>query len=324
VLTACTGFDQQSVLDPSGPQAGSIHTLFITMLVVASLVYVAVVGVFALIVRRRRYADDDPQSPERERYAESRVKLALAVTVPVLFVFLIYDLAVGRGVNVMPPRGEHLLTITVTGHQWWWDVQYEDPIPQNRVHTANEIHIPVGKDVLIKLVSHDVIHSFWVPNLGGKKDLIPGHDNETVLRADKAGVYRSQCAEFCGLEHAKMAMLVVAEPEAQYTAWVRHQRDTAVTPTDSIAQRGQVVFMNGSCVMCHAIAGTRAGGTLGPNLTHVATRMTIAAGTLKTSPGNLAGWIVDPQTIKPGVLMPPNNVAPPDLQALVTYLETLK
>ncbi len=319
---ACTGYDRQSVLDPAGPQAASTRQLFYFMIVVSVVVYVIVVGALLLVIRNRRVAADDLESPAREERASYVVKFAVAVVVPVLFLFLLYDFAVARGIGHMPTTPT--LTIDVTGHQWWWDVSYEDPIPHNIVRTANEIHIPVGRPVVIKLASHDVIHSFWVPNLSGKKDLIPGHKTVLWMRADKPGIYRGQCAEFCGLEHAKMALLVVAEPVADFAKWIEHQRQPAPTPTDSAAAKGQVVFENGPCAMCHTIASTRAAATVGPDLTHLASRMTLAAGALQNTRGNLAGWIVDPQTIKPGAKMPANSLAPTDLQALLAYLGTLK
>jgi cytochrome c oxidase subunit II len=322
-VTGCTEYNQQSVLNPAGPQSTSTHQLFIFMLVVAALVYVVVVGGFLLVVRSRRLPDAPPDSPRREADATRAVKIAVGVVVPILFIFLVYDLAVAHGIGRMP-TDRSMLTIDVTGRQWWWDVVYEDPVPQNSFHTANEIHIPVGIPVRIKLASHDVIHSFWIPNLAGKKDLIPGHDNEIWIRADKPGTYRGPCAEFCGIEHAKMALFVVAEPQAQFAEWILHQRQPSVLPSDSLTSRGFMVFKSGPCATCHTIAGTGAAATVGPDLTHLQSRSTIAAGTLQNTRGNLAGWILDPQTLKPGAKMPPNAIAPNDFQALLAYLETLK
>jgi cytochrome c oxidase subunit 2 len=178
--------------------------------------------------------------------------------------------------------------------------------------------------VVFELRSADVIHSLWPPNLNGKRDLIPGNDNTIWFQADSAGVYWGQCAEFCGHQHAKMRFLVIAEPPDSFARWLARQRDTAMTPTDSVAKRGQEVFLASSCVMCHAIAGTPAGSRIGPDLTHLASRRTIAAGVLPNTRGHLGGWIVNPQAIKPGVRMPPNRLNADDLQALLTYLETLK
>jgi cytochrome c oxidase subunit 2 len=178
--------------------------------------------------------------------------------------------------------------------------------------------------VVLILNADDVIHSFWVPNLAGKKDLVPGRTQTFWFQADTPGVYRGQCAEFCGYQHAKMGLLVIADPPAQYAAWASAAQSAPPPPTDPVAARGQQVFLTSSCAMCHAIQGTPAGSHAGPDLTHLASRQTIAAGALRNTRGSLAGWIVDPQRIKPGAHMPPNQLAPQDLEALLTYLQTLK
>jgi cytochrome c oxidase subunit II len=265
---------------------------------------------------------EEPSDDRRERSMRTTVIVATAATTIILFVFLILDLSVGRAITTNP--GPEALQVRVTGHQWWWEIQYRDSLPQNWATTANEIHVPVGRPVVFELRSTDVIHSLWPPNLNGKRDLIPGNENSIWFQADSAGVYRGQCAEFCGHQHAKMAFLIVAEPPDSFSAWLVRQRDTAMTPTDSVALRGQEVFLASSCVMCHAIGGTPAGSRIGPDLTHLASRRTIAAGTLPNTRGNLAGWIVNPQGIKPGVRMPSTRLDSDDLQALLTYLETLK
>jgi len=247
---------------------------------------------------------------------------ATAATVVILLTFLVYDLNVGRAMT--RPPSHNMLTIEVTGHQWWWEVTYSGVSPRDRFTTANEIHVPVGRPVLFVLQSSDVIHSFWVPSLAGKKDLVPGHTQSWWFQADTAGVYRGQCAEFCGYEHAKMAVFVVAEPPEAYTRWAQSAQSQAVPPNDPVAVRGQQVFARGSCGMCHNIEGTQFGSHVGPDLTHVASRRTLGAGTIRNTRGNLAGWILDPQGIKPGVHMPPNQLAPDDLEALLTYLQSLR
>jgi cytochrome c oxidase subunit 2 len=199
-----------------------------------------------------------------------------------------------------------------------------DPEPSNLLTTANEIHIPVGRPIDFELQSADVIHSFWIPNLSGKRDMIPGRATHTVMQADRPGTYWGQCAEFCGYEHAKMRFDVIAEPEADFQKWLAASRQPAAEPTTDSQKRGQQVFMGRSCVMCHTIQGTMAGGMIGPELTHLASRSKIAAGSLPNKRGHLAGWIADPQQIKPGIRMPPNALAPAELQALLDYLENLK
>jgi cytochrome c oxidase subunit II len=318
-----------SVLDPGSPQARLVDRLGDAMYIVAAVVVLLVILALLWAILRRRLGTESPTEPPAVPTAARDpgamrpvVILATALTAVILFVFLVLDISVGRAITTNP--GKDALQIRVTGHQWWWEVQYRDSLPNNWVTTANEIHVPVGRPVVFELRSTDVIHSFWPPNLSGKRDQIPGDENSIWFMADSAGVYRGQCAEYCGHQHAKMAFLVVAEPAYRFAGWLAAQRDTARTPTDSLALRGQEVFLGSSCVMCHAVAGTPAGSRIGPDLTHLASRQTIAAGTLPNTRANLTGWIVNPQVIKPGVKMPPSQLSGPDLVALVAYLETLE
>jgi cytochrome c oxidase subunit 2 len=216
------------------------------------------------------------------------------------------------------------MVINVTAYQWWWQATYEDHEPARIFHTANELHVPVGRPVLVRLRSNDVIHSFWVPNLHGKRDLIPGRELFITFRADKPGVYRGQCAEFCGHQHARMAFLVVAEEPESYERWAEAQRQSAREPRSETEKRGQEVFMSSPCMMCHTIQGTPAQGRVAPDLTHIASRRTLAAGTLPNTRGNLASWIVDPHASKPGVNMPAIALRPDDLHALLAYLGSLE
>jgi cytochrome c oxidase subunit 2 len=258
----------------------------------------------------------------RDRRMIRLIMGAVAATVVTLFLVLVSDFKVGQALT-MPPAAR-AVPVRIVGHQFWWEIQYLDSIPHNIVTTANELHVPVGTPVVMELASHDVIHSFWVPSLAGKRDLLPGYTRSLWFRADTAGVYRGQCAEFCGLEHAKMGMLVIAESRERFDAWLATQRDTAASPTDSTGQRGRLVFEGTTCAMCHSISGTSAGAQTGPDLTHLASRRTIAAGTLANTDGNLMAWITDPQRIKPGTLMPGTKLDPRDLRALVAYLRQLR
>jgi cytochrome c oxidase subunit 2 len=318
------GAATQSVLHPAGPLAASIATQWWVSFAVATLVYLVTVAAlcWALARARRRTRDGAVVDAGAESRMTRAVTYGTAATVVILLLFLAYDLSVGRTITGTPSA--HPLTIEVTGHQWWWELQYADTSAHGRFTTANEVHVPVGQPVLFLLGSRDVIHSMWVPNLAGKKDLIPGYTQSFWFQADTAGLYRGQCAEFCGYQHAKMSMLIIAEPLAQYQRWVAGQREESRAPTDSITGRGREVFLTGPCAMCHVIEGTSAGSHAGPDLTHLASRRTIAAGTLPNTRGNLAGWIVDPQRIKPGSKMPPNMLKPNDLDALLTYLQSLK
>jgi len=311
-----------SVHAPQGPIAELQGRLGASMYWVSGVLWVLVTGALLWAVFRRRAPGQQPDDPTGEPAARTAVTLALAGTAAILFVFLFFSYATGRAMT-RRPAGDPL-QIRVTGHQWWWEVEYRDSVPQHWITTANEIHVPVGKPVVLELVSGDVIHSFWVPSLAGKKDQITGQENSLWFRADRPGIYRGQCAEFCGYQHAKMGFEVVAEPPERFAQWLIQQRDTAATPTDSLARYGQQVFLSNQCVMCHAISGTPAGSRIGPDLTHFGSRRTIAAGSLPNTAGNLIGWIADPQTIKPGSGMPATGLSPRDLVAVAAYLETLE
>jgi cytochrome c oxidase subunit 2 len=203
-------------------------------------------------------------------------------------------------------------------------VHYDDPDPSRTFDTANELHLPVGRPVILTLRSADVIHSLWIPSLAGKKDLIPGRTATLLVRADRPGAYRATCAEFCGWQHAWMALPVVAESQAGFDEWAATQRREAKTPTDTLALQGRRLVLGGDCVMCHRIAGTEAGARNGPDLTHVAGRATIAAGALPNDAAHLAAWVADPSAHKPGVAMPAHAFKPDELRAVVAYLQSLQ
>jgi cytochrome c oxidase subunit II len=320
LLSGCAG--AQSALDPAGPQAWHISRLWWLMFWGCLLVYLLVMVALALALRRARRQAAPQAEPAHERKLTKTVALAVGVSIIILFIFLIADLMTGRA--VFSYSSPDAVQINVTGYQWWWDFEYDDPVPNQRVRTANELHLPVGRPVKLVLTSRDVIHSFWVPNLHGKTDLLTGHQTVTWLKADRPGVYRGQCAEYCGHQHAHMALLVVAEAPEQFDAWLTQQRQPAVTPATPEQQRGQQLFLTRTCVMCHTIRGTEAGARTAPELTHLAARQTIAAGTLPNNHGNLGGWVLDSQRIKPGNRMPPQSLSSDELQALLSYLESLK
>ncbi|MGI8547164.1 MAG: cytochrome c oxidase subunit II [Gemmatimonadaceae bacterium] len=312
----------ESMLRPSSPQAHAVYGLWNFMFVISTVVYVLVIAALAYAVIHARKGTHTSEV-DRERKMRRVVTAATGVTILVLFATLVYDFGVGRA-TAAPLRAPGTLHISVAGHQWWWEVQYDDTAPQRQLSTANEIHVPVHRPIVFTLTSSDVIHSFWLPNLNGKKDLVPGHPNDVWFQADTPGVYRGQCAEFCGLEHAKMALLIVAEPEAKFNQWYEEQLKPAATPADAERAAGQQVFLAGSCAMCHAIQGTGAGARYGPDLTHFGSRLMLAANTVPNTRAYLGGWVVDPQVLKPGAKMPPNALSPRDLRALLAYLEGLK
>jgi cytochrome c oxidase subunit 2 len=316
-----------SIFDTAGSQAERIAQLAWFIIAVSTVVYLLVLLAMAIAVRRARAREARgelaDQSIGTERRLGRHVAIATGVTTILLLVYVTLTARTGRAI-AWPLDAEQPLTVEVTGHQWWWEFRYRDTVPSNWLTTSNELHIPVGRAVQLVLQSNDVIHSFWVPELHGKQDLIPGHKNTTWLRADKPGVWKARCAEFCGHQHAKMAFDVVAESPEQFNAWYVRQLASAPEPTDPSAIRGRDVFMQRTCVMCHTISGTPAGSRLGPELTHIATRPSLAAGVLSNTRENMARWIRNPQLIKPGVRMPPNPLSNADLNALLDYLETLR
>jgi cytochrome c oxidase subunit 2 len=311
----------QSVLAPAGTQSASIHQLWLLMLRVTSIVFVVTlvfVGVAVVRGRGRARSGAPPSSPKS---LTRSVGIAVALTVCVLLGLLVASVWTGRTISSL--YADSAVTIDVTGHQWWWEIQYEDKVPSRRVVTSNELHIPTNRPVVLKVTSRDVIHSLWIPNLQGKRDLIPGYITAIWLQADRPGVFRGQCAEFCGLQHAHMALQVVAESDRDFEGWLDAMRQPGRNP-DANARRGRDVFMQARCAGCHTIRGTDAAGQAGPDLTHIASRGSLGAETLPNTPQNLAAWIRDSQHVKPGNQMPPNPLTDDDLQALVAYLELLR
>jgi cytochrome c oxidase subunit 2 len=239
-----------------------------------------------------------------------------------LTALLIYSLA-AAGIATRPPATDP--EIEVVGYQWWWEVRYRDADGEVAFTTANEIRLPTGRPVRTRVSTADVIHSFWVPNLAGKIDMIPGRVNELMLEADEAGAFRGQCAEYCGGPHTWMAFYAVAEEPDQFARWFERQQQPAPAPQDPILQRGLEVFTSFGCGACHAIRGTDAVGGFGPDLTHVGSRRTIGAGILDNTIENLKAWIADSQGIKPDNLMPPFDfIEGEDLEALAAYLKSLQ
>lgn len=290
------------------------------LLIIASAVVVIIsVLVLAAIYRRRPEGED----LRREEGGLSWIYIGgIAVPALMLIGVTIYSLVVLR--DVASPPGDTAMTVQVIGHTWWWEVHYPGTAPGDLVTVANEIHIPVGRPVRLELSTADVIHSFWFPQLAGKTDLVPGQRNVAWIEARTAGTYWGHCAEYCGQQHTNMMMSVVAEPPAQFARWLEEQRQPAAEPSTAETVTGRAVFTRSACAMCHTIRGTEAGGALGPDLTHVGSRHTIAAGTLPNTFGDLAGWIGNPQALKPGVSMPAVPLRPEQLRAVVSYLHSLQ
>lgn len=315
VLAGCAG--SQSALDTHGDKADRIAWLFWVFTGVSLVVLALVLLTMVLAIRRRKAASDG----QAEHRLGVVVGAATAATVVTLVGLTMASYVTSRHFGTVPPNA---VRITLTAKQWWWEAEYEAPMPAETFATANEIHVPVGRPVTFTLQSEDVIHSFWVPNLAGKQDLIPGRTSTLTVTASKPGFYRGQCAEFCGWQHAHMALLIVAEEPSAFAAWRARELKDAASPADARQQEGLDVVLRSGCVACHAIRGTPANGNAGPDLTHVAARRYLAAGTLPNTRGNLQGWIADPQGIKPGANMPRLELSADELNAVSDYLEALK
>ncbi len=315
-----------SALDPRGPGAAHMAQLWWVMLALGAAIWVLVMALlFAALLRRRRGSSataPDSSGGDTGRRWPIWGGIALPVVVlAVVFGYTIYTLA---AVETSP--GQTPVNIKIIARRWWWEVHY----PDQGIATANEIHIPVGVPVGIELQSADVIHSFWVPELHGKMDLIPSRINYVNIQADQAGTYRGECAEYCGLQHAHMGFMVVAQSTADFDTWVTAQQQPAPPPSDPATTQGQQVFVSSGCVFCHRVVGLddkavdRSYVDFGPDLTHLNSRLTIAGASLTRNRGNLAGWIVDTQHVKPGNLMPNVLLNSQDLQNLLAYLESLR
>ena len=316
----------QSIFGNAATEVRQFNTLFVIFLVVCAVMYVAVIAfLIAGIARRRRAAEANTVEEGRHHESDPAMRTGLiawgAVVGTGLVALAIASFVADR--SMASAAANEKLSITVTGNQWWWDVVYNSADTSKMVRTANEIHLPVGVPVRIMLKSNDVIHSFWVPSLAGKQDLIPGRDTDITITPLKVGIYRGQCAEYCGAEHAKMALVVDVDSYPDFIKWWQHQLQTAPKPTTPLALAGYNYVTSRNCSACHAIAGTPASATVGPDLTHLASRRTLAA-SMPMSEGNLYGWVADPQSLKPGTKMPTIGLEPNELHAVVAYLETLK
>jgi cytochrome c oxidase subunit 2 len=316
----------QGVLAPAGPQAVHIADLWQVLLWTCSAFGALVIIAIAIALRRRaRSTESTPADVAPDASIEKSgvliVSIALGCSIIALCGLTVTSVLTDRALAQLPESDA--VSIKIIAHDWWWEIRYENAQASQVFTTANELHVPVGKPVVATLESSDVIHSFWVPSLHGKRDLIPGQTSTIKFRADVPGAYRGQCAEFCGIQHAKMALLVVAQPQEEFERWQQAQRAPAVMPADSLKARGAQIFMTSTCAMCHTVQGTSAGGKAGPDLTHLATRRTLAAGALPNEPGALAAWISDPQRHKPGANMPAHAFATDDLHALLAFLESL-
>ena len=305
------------LFNPSSPQMEAMAALtYYTAAVCIIILGIIVVSVAYIIIRYRKKAGDDGEP--YQNFGNLKIEIVWTV-IPIAIVAVLFLLTCSTMRAVDPPRAERDPDLVVIGHQWWWEIRY----PSSGVLTSNEIHIPVGKEMFVRLESVDVIHDFWVPELGRKIDLVPGHPNYMWLVAGKPGVYIGACAEFCGDQHANMRIRVVAESEEDFQKWVDGQLVVPPTPGHGIAREGAQLFQTMACMNCHTIRGTAAAARVGPDLTHLSDRATIGAGVLTNTPENLAKWLLNPQKYKPGSYMPNMKLSNEEVKSLVAYLEAL-
>lgn len=312
-----------SILEPLGVHASHIDVVWNTMMWVCGVMYAMVLIFLTLALLRHsraRAASENRQSMSRGL----SVALAIWTVLVVLGLFGLTLTSFFTDRALVRAASDPQVSLKVTAMQWWWDIEYLHSDPSQRFRTANEVHLPVNAQVRIELTANDVIHSFWVPNLNGKRDLIPGRPTEIRLQPTQPGVFRGQCAEFCGQQHAHMAFDVVVESQADFDRWRERQLAAATQPADATAEGGLQVFMSTACNLCHAISGTPAFAQVGPDLTHVASRRMLAAGALVNTPENLRKWLQNPQAVKPGSRMPIVELEPRELDALVAYLGALQ
>ena len=307
-----------SILNPLSPPAHEIHALSLLLFGICAAIFVVVAGllVYSIVRFRQRPGDADREPPQV--YGSNQIELAWTV-IPTLIVFVLFLVTTRTLIaieNATPP--DDAMQVRVIGHQWWWEFRY----PEQGVVTANELHVPLGRPTFLSLESADVVHSFWIPQLNGKTDVIPNRVNRMWFEPSVAGTYLGQCAEYCGTQHARMMLRVVAHPPEEFDAWVAAQKQPAASAAS--ASSGRDLFQSVACVNCHRIGGTAAAGVFGPDLTHLMSRETIAAGAAPNTADALHAWITNPDAIKPGALMPAMKLADSDVKEIVAYLTTLK
>jgi cytochrome c oxidase subunit 2 len=325
LLAGCGGVQSSNGHD--GVQSSLIGSLFDVFFWTTAAVYVFVLTYLGVALwQGHAHRSGGGLQGEPPFHLEAPWRLALAAFAGVT-VLILAGLSIATWLtdsSLARASARPALKIELTGHQWWWDVRYDNPDSSRMARTANELHIPVDATTVIRLQSDDVIHSMWIPNLAGKQDLIPGRHANLVLHPLHTGVFRAQCAEFCGMEHAKMALDVTVDSPGDFHRWYEAQVQPPVPPASGAALTGYALFQTRQCASCHAVAGTPASASVAPDLSHVASRRTIAAGTLPTTHANLVKWIRDPQKPKPGNNMPRVPLTPAELRAVTAYVETLR
>ena len=317
-LAQSTNFSSPTnIFAPASTPAKSIFGLSLFVLVITGVIFVVVGSLLTYaVVKFRRRKDDDGREPAQV-YGSNQVEIAWTV-IPVIIVVVLFMATVRVIANVQNGAPANAVHVTVIGHQFWWEYRY----PGLKVVTANELHVPAGTPTELQLLSADTDHSFWVPRLAGKTDLIPNHPNVMWIDPQEPGLYLGQCAQYCGTQHAKMLLRVYVQSQAEFDQWIQQQSYPALS-SDAAAE-GRQIFEATACVNCHTVTGTPAQGRFGPNLTHLMSRETIAAGIVANTHENLRSWIQDPSLFKTGSLMPAMGLNEHDLNAVTAYLETLR
>lgn len=308
-----------NIFAPASTPAQSVFDLSLFVLTITGVIFLIVAALLVYaVIRFRRRRDDDGREPAQV-FGSVQVELAWTIT-PVIIVLVLF-LASARAVFALQgaPRGKDSLEVTVVGHQFWWEYRY----PGLKIVTANELHVPVGTRTFLKLLSADTDHSFWVPRLAGKTDLIPNHPNEMWIEPRETGLFVGQCAQYCGTQHAKMLLRVYVDSREEFDRWARHQA-AAGARGDAVVAEGRRVFEQTACINCHAVSGTPANGRFGPDLTHLMSRETLGAGIASNTPDNLRAWIRRPDDFKPGSLMPPMGLTESQLESVTAYLMSLR
>jgi cytochrome c oxidase subunit 2 len=320
---AATSGGVTNIFKPLSTPAQAIYEVSLLVLAICAGIFLVVAGLLTYTLFRFRHRPGDEGREPPQVYGSNQIELAWTV-IPIVIVFVLF-LATARTIydvqGAIRPAGA--LDVTVIGHQWWWEIRY----PKLGIVTANELHVPVSepsqrRPTFLKLGSADVVHSFWVPQLAGKTDVVPNRENQMWIEPNQAGTYVGNCAEYCGTQHAHMMLRVIVHTNEEFEKWVAEQKQTP--PDDPQARSGRAVFLATSCVNCHAIQGTAANGSFGPDLTHLMSRQTLGASAIANTQENLKAWVRDPQRLKPGALMPDMQLTDNELNQVVAYLLTLK
>jgi cytochrome c oxidase subunit 2 len=312
-----TQFGGNTIFNTASPQAEHIRSIGNGFLIAATGIFLLVVALTVYMVIRFR---EKAGSPEPKQISGNKKVELFMIGIPLLLVIFFFLWSVQTLSAIMPSPSAHLPDVVITAHQWWWQANY----PGTKVVTANEIHLPTGRQLLLQLNSADVIHDWWVPAFGAKMDMIPGRSNYLSVTITRPGIYEGSCSEFCGQQHAWMRIKVFAQSPADYQQWLTSHALSAVVPIDTLAKAGKALFMNASCSSCHRISGTPANGEQGPDLTHFASRTTMLSGMMDNTPANVNSWLTDPQNVKPGAHMPRFIFSKDSIRAITVYLSELK